>query len=402
MRTFIPRSSRLSLVVRPKRVCFGTYRGSPRLYHQRQYVQPQTYYPQSFSSPNYYSDIPWTKHSRWVRWPSYLCAVGIVGWWGLGFWHIEKTSFSNRRRLMFYSQKDMAEMQQRNELTAASMLGLFPLDMSTYFETAKHVLNEAEKEKLTPVFMKLLIQGAMVEKYRGKDLFPFSLHVVEEDQQFSVDHSFWPGRMFITSIGLKLLAVDEVGFATIISHSFAHSLLNHRGEMLSIVKFEEGARYPVPVLVLLAIASKQMRIPAAIYCLGAGALYVYSHQWHENIVEKEADIWSLGVMKLAGYDVTKATQYWERKMDYTQALVDNAKIQRGIVDASIKKSLDQFIEHYGQEVKDSKQHIATIQKYIKDNGILPSAAEEPKTTEDPPKPTEPDDVVDSDVPESKQ
>lgn len=155
--------------------------------------------------------------------------------------------------------------------------------------------------------------------------------------QFSTDHSMWPGRMFITSLGLNVVAADAVGIATIMSHSLAHSFLNHRGEVASMAQFEEKSRYPVPVLVLLAIASKQARIPAAIYCLFAGTLYLYCQQPYTNMLEKEADLWSLELMKLAGYDITKATQYWVRKTFFTHQIIDNAKMMRGSADAKMKK-----------------------------------------------------------------
>ncbi|KAI9642464.1 hypothetical protein NHQ30_009269 [Ciborinia camelliae] len=297
----------------------------------------------------------------------------------------------------------MAEMQRQNEIRATSLLGYFYADMMTYFATAKHVMNEAEDEKLVPVVHKLLDQASR-ERFSSKEKFHFSIHLVEEDARFWIDHSFWPGRIFISSIGQNLIAVDEVGLATIVSHSLAHSYLNHRGELLSWVKFKNESRYPVPILGLLAIASKQMRIPAAMYCLCLGAVNFYGLQLRTNIIEKEADTWALEVMKSAGYDVTKATEYWERKIKYILTLIDSVKIQRqgADIDANDKKNFDGFIKFQREELKLCKRNIETIEQYIYDNDIQPLPVEEPKPTEDPPKSTESEDKADSDVPESKQ
>ncbi|KAA8569951.1 hypothetical protein EYC84_002289 [Monilinia fructicola] len=288
---------------------------------------------------------------------------------------------------MFYSLKDMFEMQRHSEHAGASILGIFPSDMGEYFATAKHILNEAGHER---------------GRFCGKEIPDCSIHLVDENTQFS-DHSMWPGRIFITLFGQNNVAVDDVGLATIVSHLLAHSYLNHRGEVMSFGHFEEIARYPTPVLALLAIASKQIRIPAVLYCLCVGALYVCGQEMYSKMLEREADIWGLELMRIAGYDVTKATQYWERKMGYDLQVIHSANVERAIegTDAGTKKFLGDLIESYRQDVKMNKIHIATIQRYIKDKGILPFLVEEPRTTEDPPKPTETKDESDSDVPESK-
>lgn len=149
----------------------------------------------------------------------------------------------------------------------------------------------------------------------------------------------WPGRIFITLFGQNNVAVDDVGLATIVSHLLAHSYLNHRGEVMSFGHFEEIARYPTPVLALLAIASKQIRIPAVLYCLCVGALYVCGQEMYSKMLEREADIWGLELMRIAGYDVTKATQYWERKMGYDLQVIHSANVERAIegTDAGTKK-----------------------------------------------------------------
>lgn len=85
---------------------------------------------------------------------------------------------------MFYSHSDMAEMQAENEFAAASMLGIFPFDMVSYFATAKHVLNEAEEGTIVPVLDKLMapIRALHGERF-GKHDFMFSYHLVEETRK---------------------------------------------------------------------------------------------------------------------------------------------------------------------------------------------------------------------------
>ncbi|ESZ93876.1 hypothetical protein SBOR_5734 [Sclerotinia borealis F-4128] len=302
---------------------------------------------------------------------------------------------------MFFSFEHMAKLQEKYEYGASAILGSFP----TYFITANHIISEVEKEKVAPMIRKLLNMVAGSERFCGeKALSSFNFHFVETNSQILKDHSTWPGRMFIGSDVQSLFAVDEVGLATIIGHSLAHAFLNHKGEETSVELFENAAWSLVPVLVVLAIASKQMRIPAATYCLCVGAFRKYYQQTHTKMLEKEADMWGLEVMKLAGYDVTKATEYWERKTNYVLRMIDDLKIQRrsDSIDARSQKEIDQYMDFYRQILKINKRHIATIQEYIQDNGILPLAVEEPKGTENPPKSTNPKDEPGPDVPESKQ
>ncbi|TGO55339.1 hypothetical protein BCON_0093g00110 [Botryotinia convoluta] len=334
-----------------------------------------------FPPPSYFNnEIPWSHQSRWVQWPAYFCAVGIAGLWGWAIWHIEKAPFTDRRRLMFYSQSDMAGFQRQNEYSASLMLAIFPTNMNVYFATAKHVLNDQEEEKIAPVFRKLL-KVAREEKYSGKEELFFCHHLIETDTgYFSHDHSMWPGRIFMTSIGLEIIAVDQVGLATIMSHQFAHTYLNHVGEEMSFELFEQRACYPIPILVLLGIASKQMRIPAVAYCLCVGLIDWYGRRWFPNIIENEADVWGLGIMKLAGFDVTKATKYWERKIKYIQAMIDKAKTSRESSNANRRQLLDHYIKDNRQNVKTNNEHMAIIQEYVEDNDILPLPVENTKTT----------------------
>ncbi|QSZ32426.1 hypothetical protein DSL72_002000 [Monilinia vaccinii-corymbosi] len=308
---------------------------------------------------------------------------------------------------MFYSHRDMARMQADCEARAAANLGMHRVDFIQYFDTARHVLNEAEKERLIPVFEKLCppaTSNALDERFGGKDPLPLSIHLVEGDSLYCIDHSTWPGRIFITSWVQDHVAVDQVGLATIISHSLAHSYLNHAGETISFEDFERNARYPAPVLALLAIASRQMRIPAALYCMFVGALYVYGKQICSDIHEKEADLWGLELMRDAGYDVTRATKYWERKRNQTLRLIDSAQYERRVegADANTKKFLDWYIKDQEEDAENSQKHIATIQAYIEDNDILPQPFEGPRRPiEDLSKPTNPENKPDPDVPESQ-
>ncbi|KAF7896787.1 uncharacterized protein EAF01_009190 [Botrytis porri] len=403
MKDMIQRNSRLSSFMRLTPEFTRASQRSPRLYHRGQYVQPQSYLPQSSPPPSYFNnEIPWSHQSRWIRWPAYLCAVGIAGWWSWAVWHIEKAPFTNRRRLMFFSHNDMANIQRHNEYSASSMLGIFPANMNAYFATAKHVLNDQEEEKIAPVFRKLL-KVAREEKYGGKEELFFCHHLIEaQTNYFGHDHSMWPGRIFMTSIGLEIVAFDQVGLATIMSHQFAHTYLNHAGEEMSFELFQQRACYPVPILVLLGIASKQIRIPTAAYCLCAGLMDWYGRQWFPSIIENEADVWGLEVMKKAGFDVTKATQYWERKTKYIQAMIDKAKTLRESSDAHRRTLLDHYLKESRERIKTNNEHIATIQKYVKDNDILPLPVENPTTTDSPPEPLEPEDQTGSDVPNAKE
>lgn len=167
------------------------------------------------------------------------------------------------------------------------------------------------------------IQQATEKYYRANGMadklseFQWAFNVVDDP---NVNAFCMPGGKVVVYTGILPIAQDEDGLAVIMGHEVAHALAHHGNERMSQTLGLQGALLAVEAAIAVgqgapsdtAEAARDARTRGAIMqAAGAGAqvgvLLPFSRK-HES----EADEIGLYLMAIAGYDVDKASSFWER------------------------------------------------------------------------------------------
>lgn len=195
-------------------------------------------------------------------------------------------------------------MAQANYLLPVSSQSINTQSAADYKEVLRTstVLKNKDANLVKKVGKKI---AAATEKYyalnpdqkRPKGAFAWEFNLLKDNTP-----NAWcmPGGKVAVFTGILPYTKDETGLAVVMSHEVAHAILEHGKKQTNtnVVKNIGG--------LIVSKAGGSVAQTAYKYGSGLGTLkYSRSH-------ETQADEMGLVFMKLAGYDPTKATEFWQR------------------------------------------------------------------------------------------
>ncbi|MBF0309728.1 MAG: M48 family metalloprotease [Magnetococcales bacterium] len=206
----------------------------------------------------------------------------------------------------------------RSQLSLISDSELFSLSFKqhkAFLKENRPLRNSADAEMVKRVGRR--IQGA-VERYMEQQgqkqrlaNYQWSFDLVEDDE---INAFCMPGGKVVFLTGILEYTRDEEGVAAVMGHEIAHAIANHGGERMSqSLLVEVGAA----VLEAATEDSKAGPLLGLAYGLGTqfGVMLPFS-----RLHESEADHMGLIFMAMAGYDPSKAVDFWKRMSQKGQSV----------------------------------------------------------------------------------
>jgi len=147
-----------------------------------------------------------------------------------------------------------------------------------------------------------LAQNNMSEYVKG---FQWEFKVVEDK---TLNAWCMPGGKVVFYTGIMPVCKDETGVAVVMGHEVAHAIANHGNERMSQGLIQQLGGITLAV----ALQSKPQETQTlfnGLYGIGSqvGVLLPYG-----RLQESEADHLGLIFMSIAGYDPSKAVEFWQR------------------------------------------------------------------------------------------
>ena len=206
-----------------------------------------------------------------------------------------RVPISGRKQMNLLSERELIEMskKQYTEFLANS-------DVVTSGENMKMVKRVGEKmAKATEEF---LTKTNGLKRVQG---FEWEFNLVQNDEMNAWCMS---GGKICFYTGILNMTLDETGLAVVMGHEIAHAIARHGNERMS-----KGGMVNLGGQVLSVAVSQQS--DAAQYLLlnayGIGTTVGFVLPFSRKH-ELEADMMGLVFMRLAGYDATKAVDFWKR------------------------------------------------------------------------------------------
>ncbi|MFT6716332.1 MAG: putative Zn-dependent protease [Saprospiraceae bacterium] len=206
-----------------------------------------------------------------------------------------RVPISGRKQMNLLSEQSLIEMskEQYAEFLSES-------EVITYGEEVEMVKRVGAKmAKATELFLK---QVNALDRVKG---FEWEFNLVQNGQ---LNAWCMPGGKICFYSGILQVTQDETGLAVVMGHEIAHAIARHGNERMS-----KGGVVNLGGQVLDVAISQQSE--AARYLLlnayGIGTTVGYVLPFSRKH-ELEADMMGLVFMQLAGYDASKAVDFWKR------------------------------------------------------------------------------------------
>jgi predicted Zn-dependent protease len=198
---------------------------------------------------------------------------------------------------------------QLDLIPGSTMLAMSLQEYDAFLKSHKLSTNQKETNMVKQVGTR--IQRA-VEQYFAKNLssreldgYAWDFNLVESEEA-----NAWcmPGGKVVFYTGILPITRDEAGLATVMGHEIAHAVAKHGNERMS-----QGLLTQMGGMALAAALKEKPQQTRELWMtafgLGAqvGVLLPYS-----RLQESEADRLGLIFMAMAGYDPSKAVDFWQR------------------------------------------------------------------------------------------
>lgn len=132
--------------------------------------------------------------------------------------------------------------------------------------------------------------------------------LIEDDQ---INAWVMPGGKVVVYTGLLPVAKDDTGLAVVLGHEIAHAIANHGGERMSqAMVIEVGAAAMNKAMEKREPRTREIFSTAFGISANVGVMLPFS-----RVQEYEADHIGLIFMAIAGYDPSKAIDFWQRMAD---------------------------------------------------------------------------------------
>jgi predicted Zn-dependent protease len=159
-----------------------------------------------------------------------------------------------------------------------------------------------------------------------------------------------PGGKIAFYEGIMPVCIDDNGVAVVMSHEVSHAIANHGSERMSEqMAVQLGGMALDAALQQKPDATRQIAMAAFGAGTTVGVLLPFS-----RAQESEADELGLYFMAMAGYDPSKAIEFWQRMMDQNKGAPpeflsthpsDQTRIDQ------LKKHMDKAMQYYNKERK---------------------------------------------------
>jgi predicted Zn-dependent protease len=159
-----------------------------------------------------------------------------------------------------------------------------------------------------------------------------------------------PGGKIAFYEGIMPVCIDDNGVAVVMSHEVSHAIANHGSERMSEqMAVQLGGMALDAALQQKPDATRQIALAAFGAGTTVGVLLPFS-----RTQESEADELGLYFMAMAGYDPSKAVEFWQRMMDQSKGappefLSTHPSDQTRISD--LKKHMNKAMQFYNKEKK---------------------------------------------------
>ncbi len=159
-----------------------------------------------------------------------------------------------------------------------------------------------------------------------------------------------PGGKIAFYEGIMPVCIDDNGVAVVMSHEVSHAIANHGSERMSEqMAVQLGGMALDAALQQKPETTRQIAMAAFGAGTTVGILLPFS-----RTQESEADELGLYFMAMAGYDPSKAIEFWQRMMDQSKGappefLSTHPSDQTRIND--LKKHMGKAMQYYNKEKK---------------------------------------------------
>jgi len=175
----------------------------------------------------------------------------------------------------------------------------------------EHKLSTNQQQTQMVIRVGTRIQKAVEQYFQHKGLshqlngYAWEFNLVESKE---VNAWCMPGGKVVVYTGILPITRDEDGLATVMGHEIAHAVARHGNERMSQALLTEMGGMALAVA-LEQNPSQTSQLWMAVYGMGAqvGILLPYS-----RLHESEADHLGLIFMSMAGYNPSKAVEFWQR------------------------------------------------------------------------------------------
>ncbi|KAL8788607.1 MAG: hypothetical protein Q9195_007202 [Heterodermia aff. obscurata] len=237
------------------------------------------------------SPQPWSKRSRWIRWPIYglfctlLLAPVIV--WNT----IEQVPLTGRWRIKLFSNRTYERILKKWRESGLESLG--------FLTTKVKPLAEPELSRVNDIIERVLLTCGLENAVR-------QLYFIDnpDKPQASISPLF---HIFLRSKLLKLMTSEDE-LAAVLSHEMSHLLADHSRETASILVIQGLMTAPLLAMFLGAFWAPRLLL-TALTSIAANTL-VLRHQ--ERCMEKEADYMGMLLMAEAGFNPEAVEAVWTK------------------------------------------------------------------------------------------
>ncbi len=196
------------------------------------------------------------------------------------------------------------------------------------FEKVKDESDLNEDARLSAIIERV---GKRIAMTSGTDDLDWEFIVIDDKK---ANAFALPGGKVAFNTGILPLCIDETGVAVVMGHEFAHVLARHGAERLSQSRMLRLGKTVLSIVLSSSAPAARSTVLNA-YGIGTklGVMLPFSRS-HES----EADGIGLSLMANAGYDPTKAVEFWERMAEKSKG----------------KKRLELLATHPGDDLRIDK------------------------------------------------
>ena len=213
-----------------------------------------------------------------------------------------KVPVSGRRQLNLLPESDLAEMSSQQ--------------YSQFINQAYVVENTPESELVEKVGRNIAeaVEGYLKRNHHQKRLrgFDWEFKLVKDDQ---VNAWCMPGGKICFYTGILEYTEDENGLAVVMGHEIAHAIARHGNERMSkALAVQMGG-----VALSVAVMNKGVEMQE-VFHEAYGVTTGLTGLAFSRRNELESDKLGLVFMQLAGYDATRASEFWKRMAEKKQQI----------------------------------------------------------------------------------
>ena len=222
-------------------------------------------------------------------------------------------AITGRKQLNFIPTSTMLSMsfQEYQDFISQNKVSTDPVKVQMVKKVGQRIQKGVEQ------YLTQTNQSHLIKNYE------WEYTLIEDDQ---VNAWVMPGGKVVVYTGLLPVAKDDTGLAVVLGHEIAHAVANHGGERMSqSLLLEVGAAAMDKAMEEREPRTREIFSTAFGITANVGVMLPFS-----RVQEYEADHMGLVFMAIAGYDPSKAVEFWQRMADQNKS-GGNIELLAGVV-----------------------------------------------------------------------